>query len=451
MPARRVTFSTLLACLLAAAFLASPAAARTSRAIACAAAKTTAKKATAKAHAASHRNRVHRSHTRRARARRAARRARLHRARALAICARAKRAPKPAPAPAPQPAPAPSAPPTPAPTPSSLPAGPAADASSATGGPLLLGINANTQGYAGAAPDRQATTAQTGVKWLREMFSWSTVQSSPATWDWSRYDAVMTGAAQNGLRILPVVMDTPSWAGANWASVPADPAAYATFTAKIAERYGAGGTFWQAHPELTPAPITWYEVMNEAYVDSFQPAAYARLVKATAAAVRARQAGARFVISADLKGNWVDALFSAAPDLAGSFDAVAVHPYAIDLQSTSSNPLSYGFPTTIAGVHQQLLAHGADKPLWLTEMGFSTCPGGTSAFCVSEARQAELVQQVVDTLRTSYSSTVGALFLYHYNDWGAADGDREHYFGLTRRDGSWKPAMPTLRRITGLE
>ena len=455
MSAARVAFSLLLACLLAVALTATPAAARKAKPFACVASKSAAKKSSKGKRARVHRKKVQRKKVRRAYSKRAHSKPAKRHAKTALVC-KARKAPakkrKPAPAPAPTTTPTTDTTSTsPTSTTSTTTTTAPSDPTAGGGRRLLLGINGNTQGYGDWAPSRQQLVAQSGVKWLREMFSWADVQPTSSSWSWSKYDTVMTGAAQNGLTILPVLMDTPSWAGANWASVPSDPAAYAAFAAKVAERYGEGGTFWKAHPELTPAPISWYEVMNEAYVDSFQPAAYARLVKATASAVRARQAGARFVISADLKGDWVDALFAAAPDLADSFDAVAIHPYAIDLSSTSSNPLSYGFPVTIDGVRSQLLAHGADKPLWLTELGFSTCPGGTAAFCVSETRQADLVKEAVAKLTTTYASSVGALFLYHYNDWGADDGDREHYFGLTRRDGSWKPAFHTLRQITGVE
>jgi hypothetical protein len=252
-----------------------------------------------------------------------------------------------------------------------------------------------------------------------------------------------------------MLMRTPAWAGSVWNELPTDTRPFATFASRVAERYGPGGAFWRANPGLEPRPAVWYEIWNEAYHGGFSstgydPPRYARLVRDASLAIRAAVPEAKIVMAADLTGDWIDDLYAAVPELSSAFDAVAVHPYAADLDAERSNPLSMGFPRTVQGVRAQLVAHGAaDKALWLTEIGFSTCTGTVEELCVSEARQAELVRELITKVRTTYAAYVRAVFLYHFTDWGPRDGNREHYFGLTRPDGSWKPAMHALREITG--
>jgi hypothetical protein len=77
--------------------------------------------------------------------------------------------------------------------------------------------------------------------------------------NWSATDSIYADAAAHGLRVLPVILQAPSWARVNpsltW-SPPADPTAYGNFVALVVQRYGPNGTFWQTHPTLTPDPST---------------------------------------------------------------------------------------------------------------------------------------------------------------------------------------------------
>ena len=84
----------------------------------------------------------------------------------------------------------------------------------------------------------------------------------------------------------------------------------------------------------------------------------------------------------DANGNWqwwTDALYQAVPDLNNYFDGVAVHPYGTD--TTTLHPEIAGQPYNnydslqrIQDIHQQFINHGAaNKPFWITEIGWSTC------------------------------------------------------------------------------
>ena len=49
----------------------------------------------------------------------------------------------------------------------------------------------------------------------RVSFAWASVQTNgPESFDWSRYDAVVGDAAENGIQTLATIYGTPAWAAA---------------------------------------------------------------------------------------------------------------------------------------------------------------------------------------------------------------------------------------------
>jgi hypothetical protein len=325
----------------------------------------------------------------------------------------------------------------------------------AAGTGLHVGVTIDSQGWGDGTGERQSQGLAAGAKWSREEFAWSVVEPQRGVWDWSRYDRLMGEAAKRGLSILANPFSTPEWAGAAWNDIPADPSAFADFVARIAARYGPGGTFWQDHPELPNSPLSYIELWNEPYCSCFSlggvnPARYAALVKASVLAGRAANPGVRYLIEADsapgeYPGGFLAGMYSAMPDLNRYFDAVAVHPYSDD-RSPALTDDRYGFQR-LSSTRDLLVAHGAsDKPLWITEVGWPTCPGGAADECVTEAQQASYLQTAFDLVKTKFASYVRAMFVYHYNDFAPGDpNSREQWFGLTRVDGSHKPAYDVFR------
>jgi hypothetical protein len=291
---------------------------------------------------------------------------------------------------------------------------------------------------------------------------WPEVEPSRGHWRWGESDHQFTEAARHGVTVLPLLMGVPGWTGASPTTIPADPTGFAGYVARAVRRYGPGGSFWRRHPRLPYHPAVWFELWNEPYLEQFsnggpRPAVYARLVKAAASAGRRASPKAKFLLAADTSGlatggratPWVQALYRAVPDLNRYFDGVAAHPYSaprgplVDIPGTNTR---FEF-RRVELLHKMFVARGAGaKPFWITEVGWSTCPALTQD-CVSEGRQATYIGQVLNTVKNRYSAWLRAVFLYNYRDSPASPDptDREHWFGLIRRDGSPKPAWSVLR------
>ena len=330
---------------------------------------------------------------------------------------------------------------------------------------VRIGLVANTQIHDQRAGDEQDLARQTGASWLREEFDWDVIEPSDDQWQWARYDTVIEQAALRGLHVLPLLNGTAAWAGPRWNQFPDDFAEYGEYVGAVTGRYGPGGSFWQAHPELAEYAPTHFELWNEPFIEYFSidkvsPSRYAELVKAGASGGRAGNPEAKFLLAADTYyteapgdyRNWIDGMYDAVPDLNSYFDAVAIHPY-----SASRGPDVYtpGEGTRwqfrrIEEMRERFNAHGAaGKGFWITELGWSTCTGHHD--CVSEAQQAEYVRRAFDYATGKYGSFMEAVFIYHMNDWGPADEtNKEYWFGLRRKDGSRKPAWDVMRRVAGL-
>ncbi len=292
-----------------------------------------------------------------------------------------------------------------------------------------------------------------GVRWIREDFTWSEIEPSRGRFVWRHTDNLMRNAALLGIRVLALATYAPGWASGHYGTnkyPPKNPVDYARFVRSIADRYGSRGTFWRLNPRLAPSPITAIELWNEPWMASFwepapDPAAYARLVRAAAVAVKARHPGLSLLASADLNDqnpSWFTSMLAADPPLWQSslVSAWSVHPYCHD-QSPSAHtlPLLESFDRVLLtrSLAQQA---GADKPIWITEFGWRTDQGGPDA--VSEDAQAQFTRDALIRIRTQWGSFVRKAFLFTWTK-----PSLEDQYNLIRPDGSTRPAWLTVQRM----
>lgn len=191
--------------------------------------------------------------------------------------------------------------------------------------------------------------------------------------------------------------------GAPGSPAPPDPATYARISAEFAA--ALRGT------------VSAYEIWNEPDDTPFwatpDPAAYANLLRTAYPAIKAADPAAA-VVTGGLVANdydFVQALY--ANGAKGSFDALGIHT---DTACLTTDPREYyrdpngrigrySF-TGYREVRQTMLANGDDKPIWMTEMGWSTTDAicnvgqraGTKAGGVSAAQQADFLTKAYGCL-----------------------------------------------------
>jgi hypothetical protein len=188
------------------------------------------------------------------------------------------------------------------------------------------------------------------------------------------YTDIVARLSAAGVRANFVFTGSPRWASRSGDpnAAPRNPADYADALGRFASL-----------PGITGHNIA-YELWNEEDADEWwapkaDPAAYAALVKAASPALRAADPSAQVVLG-PLTGNdfpWLEKLY--ANGIQGSFDAAAVH---LDTGCLVTGPATFFrdgdgriSQYVFLGVREVLAtlrAHGDDKPVRVTEYGWSS-------------------------------------------------------------------------------
>jgi hypothetical protein len=348
-------------------------------------------------------------------------------------------------------------------------------AAATTGQSPIVGLIDGTAQWrqdAGMTHRMNQVLSTSDAKWLREGFYWSQIEPKPGVFTFAHYDQLVLLAAQRGVHVFAELYVAPRWAARTSTSVPADPTAYAAFVAAVVGRYGPGGTFWASHPGLKGDTVQTFEIWHEAYYPNgndghYDPGRYARLVQAAVTAGRVANPSARFLIGAEMQGDfvgsaarrtwmwWVDALYKAVPGLNNYFDGVSVHPYGHDI--THRSPAIPGQPyygtdqmRRIELIRKQFVNHGAAaKAFWATEVGWPTCTHGTIR-CVSPAGQRKSFKTLIRYTETRWKSYVRAVFVYYFDDLGRNSENPDNDYGLIYFNHKPKLVLPAFEAFARL-
>jgi hypothetical protein len=256
-------------------------------------------------------------------------------------------------------------------------------------------------GFFGVVPQAPLSAAELTrmegvVGTLRIPIYWAQCEPAPGEYDFSALDAEIGAAAESGIRVQPFVYGTPAWLSEQPARPPlTSPArrAWAGFLRVLVGRYGADGDFWQGRSWREP--IRQWQIWNEPNFVVFwrpkpSPAAYARLLRVSARAIRGVDGRARIVLAgvapvgAGMK-TWVflRRLFR-RPGIGRDFDLVALHPY-----STTIPELDY----QVRKARQAMAASGMGRrPLLVTEVGVASWGTHPSAFVEGALGQAQFLR-----------------------------------------------------------
>jgi hypothetical protein len=247
---------------------------------------------------------------------------------------------------------------------------------------------------------------------------------------WAFDDRVATMLAEHGLRWLPIIDYTAPWAESTPGvdhSPPSSFADYAAYAGALAARYGAGGTFWRAHPDLTALPVQLYEVWNEPDNPEFwkphpNAAAYAQLYAGARTAILAADPSARVLVGGlTLPARFLPAMLAAMPALAGRIGGVAIHPYGVDPAAVISN---------VRGARSVLDSLGMRSlPLYVTEFGWTTSPPGALDYAPAALRPG-YIKDTLDALAAS-GCGIDAVTLYTWTTPEGDDRNSQLWFGIS--------------------
>lgn len=282
-----------------------------------------------------------------------------------------------------------------------------------------------------------ALVSDLGVSWVREDFHWHRLQPRPGMWDWTFTDAAMRALVGRGINVLGVLGPSVGWATpyphdtANDVSYYApDPDAYVEYVRGVVTRYRLYVKYWEIWNEPDHA-IFWRPAPD--------PAAYTQLLIRAAAAIKEVDPEAQVLIGGV---NPFDTTFLRAVAEGGgwgSFDILSIHPY-VDPYSPEDGNLA----AAADGVRAIAERYGR-KPIWVTEMGWSSGPGDRDARGLTDEQfQASYLVRAMLTL---WQSGAERIFWYSFKD------DPGNPYGLVRYGagrtdfGPLKPAYYALRTL----
>jgi hypothetical protein len=312
-----------------------------------------------------------------------------------------------------------------------------------------------------------------GITWVREDLSWAVLQPRRGVFNWAPFDSLMTAAAQAGVQVLGILDYSTPWASSDPSGTgdilypPKNNADFAAYAAAVAARYGTGGGFWSANPSLAPDALTAVEIWNEPFGSWFwkpgpDPAAYAALVSATAPAIHAVSPGMTVLMSGELWSwdnrngatgtqmqPWITRVLAANPRLATLVNGIDVHPYSTprNLGPYDTAPNAAMSFSRVPMVRAAELRAGANLPIWITEIGWSTAT--RYQWGISEQAQATDVKGAVQRAIGEWGSYVSKVFVFGWYRSSGVSGDSEDNYGLLESNGVPKPAWTTITQLLG--
>jgi hypothetical protein len=225
-----------------------------------------------------------------------------------------------------------------------------------------------------------------------------------------------------------------------------DPNHYRDWVVDFIRRYGPGGDFWSAHPELDSSryAIDTIELGNEPYFGEMSAVEYADTVRPALEEVHRLNLPVKVILDSRVYGkdtSWMDTLYQRIPDLNSLFYAFADHPYWYGHDPSESS--AAGPFDRIDTLRQRMIEQGAgSKPIFITEYGESTADCGEE--CVSEETQAQHLGEMISAVSSNPQWGVEMLSVYQLRDRGTDSSEREREFGLLREDGTEKPAYAVV-------
>jgi hypothetical protein len=283
---------------------------------------------------------------------------------------------------------------------------------------------------------------------------WYAVEPRPGEYDFAELDRVFGEAADHGVEVLPQIGGTPPWL----ASDPSRPplggralSAWRGFLGELVARYGAGGDFWRGREARRP--VHRWQIWNEPNFRIFwsphpSPKGYARLLRASAATIRAADPRALIVAAAVAPierairpWEFLRRLY-AVPGAREDFDVAALHPYS---------PSVFGLAYEVRRVRRVMAAAGdGRKPLLLTELGVASQAEFPNPMDRGRVGQAEFLERAFARLLSERRRwRIAGVYWFAWKDGTAPDPHCvfcEHA-GLFDAAGDPKPAWRAMRRM----
>lgn len=348
-------------------------------------------------------------------------------------------------------------------------------------------------------PAEAAEFQQLGIHKSRVDFNWANAKgSSCSNVDYEHYDSLVLDAAEHDITLVPVLTGNCPLDGTSKKYAFPTPSSNLTtypdwlnFVEHLVARYGPGGELWE-ETEVSPHPITVWEVGNEENVARNNPAKfsgeqeifpekYANFLIDTSQAIKGKSPGATVLIGGLAVAGWqipegteaaptvlafLEAMYNNNPEsgaeaytdgeLHAAYDGLAIHPYALGETLNEERKLPV-FEERVEDARNALNDDGAPggdngKSLAVTELGWPVYGVNGVSVGVGEQEQADNIYSAFSWLRRNADSlNILYAVVWISKDWAPQEPPYswEQNAGLKRADGSTRESYCALSYLTG--
>jgi polysaccharide biosynthesis protein PslG len=284
-----------------------------------------------------------------------------------------------------------------------------------------------------------------GIGMVRIDILWSDIHRGTFSYDFSRYDKLISAIKAHNLEILAVLQynkEDRKDGREIWNHPPDSFEEFAAYVGATVARYKNQIKHWEI----------WNEPNMSVYwagpKDGLKR--YLRLLKLSYAAAKAADPSC-FVMNGGITEPILEDVNNLYVGEARHFtDAINLHTFVDPLDPKSPDR----FNRIIEGVEEIMARHGdLRKNIWITEMGCPGVPKGLAPLkwfggdCVDEDQQAEWIQSQFKLMEKH--PIIERVFWAFYRDTENEFKDATDYFGLVRLDLTPKPAFHRLKKIIG--
>lgn len=269
---------------------------------------------------------------------------------------------------------------------------------------------------------------ESGVKWAREEFNWAYLEPEKGKYNWAFQDSIVEIAKKNGISVYGIVAYWSPWAK-EYTKEGVDE--YVIFLKELVKRYKNDVHQWEIWNEPN---IFFWQGQKEMYAELLMKSFIAiKDIDSTAQVLGISTAGIDY--------NFIKKMLL----LQAPFDILTIHPYRERLNEKE-------FISELKKASDLVLLQGEkNRPVWITEMGWTTYTPHNSwvqrGFQPTPLRdQAELI--VRSYLSCIISGVQPKVFWYDLRNDGTDPHNFKDNIGIMYKDFSPKPAYIAYSTMT---
>lgn len=269
------------------------------------------------------------------------------------------------------------------------------------------------------AREEFAMMKRIGIEWVRADCDWDRVENPEGQWHYAHMDETVKWADAAGIKLLLQLNYDVPWARPAHRHMDK----WLTYVRNVVGRYKRSVRYWEV----------WNEPNGEWFWKSPDARDYTTFLKETHTMIKAVDPGLQVVFGGtfNVDKEYIEKAFKAG---AGDFfDVMSVHPYGTAVDNTGND---------LAGLVDLMKRYHVDqKPIWVTEWGWSAVDNDT------QREQEHAVNLAIGWHLALHGLPVQRVFWYEFRSEEGKAGDREHYFGLVRRDLTPRPAYAAYQAL----